>query len=147
MRTRRTKAVSGSDITVTGRQLPVPAESIRRAVSHVLDHEGREANVSVTFLGRNRMRDLNHRFKGHPHPTDVLAFSLPDPGGPLLGDVYVCQWVARREAEARGLPVREEILRLVVHGTLHVLGYDHPDGDRTDSEMWRRQEDYVRDLI
>ena len=54
---------------------------------------------------------------------------------------------ARKEAEARNIPVEQEIIRLVVHGTLHVLGYDHPDGDeRTTSDMWCRQETYVRAL-
>ena len=135
------------DIAVGGHQLPIPAESVQRAVRHVLEREDRRATVSVTFLGRDRMRRLNLQYKGQARPTDVLAFSLPDPDGALLGDIYVCRWVARREAEARQIPVDEEIIRLVVHGTLHILGYDHPDGDeRTASDMWRRQETYVRAL-
>jgi probable rRNA maturation factor len=135
------------EIAVGGRQLPISAESVQRAVRHVLECEGRLATLSVTFLGRDRMRRLNQQYKGQPRPTDVLAFSLPDPAGNLVGDIYVCHWVASREAEAREIPVDEEIVRLVVHGTLHVLGYDHPDGDeRTASDMWRRQEIYVRAL-
>jgi probable rRNA maturation factor len=55
--------------------------------------------------------------------------------------------VAEREARRRGIPVREELIRLVVHGTLHVLGHDHPEGEgRTVSPMWRRQERYVSAL-
>jgi len=92
------------------------------------------------------MADLHHRYKHRNRATDVLAFTLPDPSGGVLGDVYVCPWVARREAEARGIPVEAEIVRLVVHGTLHVLGYDHPEDRRTDSAMWQRQERYVEDL-
>jgi len=136
----------GSDIAVNGRQLPLPAKTVRHVVRRVLDLEGRQAAVSVTFLGRDSMRDLNHRFKGHARPTDVLAFALPDPDGRVVGDVYVCPWVARKEAKARGIPSREEVVRLVVHGTLHVLGYEHPEDDRSDSDMWRRQERYVREL-
>jgi probable rRNA maturation factor len=61
-----------------------------------------------------------------------------------VGDVYVGSWVAAREANARGLPLREELIRLVIHGTLHVLGRTHPEGAaRTRSSMWRRQERYV----
>jgi probable rRNA maturation factor len=61
-----------------------------------------------------------------------------------VGDVYVCAWVAEREARSRGIPVREELIRLVVHGTLHVLGLDHPEDERRSrSPMWRRQERYV----
>jgi probable rRNA maturation factor len=136
-----------SEIAVGGRQLPIPAESVQRAVRHVLESEDRQATLSVTFLGRDRMRSLNQQYKGQASPTDVLAFSLPEPSGTLMGDIYVCPWVASREAKAREIPVDQEIIRLVVHGTLHVLGYDHPDGDeRTASDMWRRQDTYVRAL-
>jgi len=65
----------------------------------------------------------------------------------VIGDVYICPWVARREARARGIPPKEELIRLVVHGTLHAVGREHPDGpDRTRSAMWRRQERYVEAL-
>jgi probable rRNA maturation factor len=64
-----------------------------------------------------------------------------------VGDVYVCPWVAAREAKARRVPLRQELVRLVVHGTLHVLGWDHPEDDtRVRSPMWRRQERYVERL-
>ncbi len=101
--------------------------------------------MSVTFLGRDRMRDLNQRYKGRNAATDVLAFALPDPSG-VVGDVYLCPWVARREAQARGVALEEEVIRLLVHGTLHVLGYDHPEEQRTESAMWKRQERYVGNL-
>ena len=82
-----------------------------------------------TFVGRDRMRDLNARWKGSRRATDVLAFSLPGPGGGLTGDVYICPWAAAREARRRSIALREELLRLVVHGMLHVLGWEHPDDD------------------
>jgi probable rRNA maturation factor len=60
---------------------------------------------------------------------------------PRSGDVYLCPEVARENARRHGVPVREEVARLVVHGTLHVLGHEHPEDDtRTRSAMWRRQE-------
>ncbi len=101
--------------------------------------------LSVSFVGRERMRALNARWKKRDEPTDVLAFVLTDPRGGHAGDIYICPWVASREAQARGIPFRQELLRLVVHGVLHVLGYDHPAGAaRTASAMWRRQERYLR---
>lgn len=113
----------------------------------VLRGEKRSATISVTFLGPARMRRLNQEWKGHDLPTDVLSFALPGPDGELLGDVYVCPAVARSGAQALGISPREELIRLVVHGTLHVLGYDHPEGPhRTRSAMWRRQERYVKAL-
>jgi rRNA maturation RNase YbeY len=76
--------------------------------------------------------------------ADVLAFILTGPEGLAVGDIYICVWVARREARRLQLSVREELTRYVIHGVLHVLGYDHPDDEsRLGSPMWRRQERYV----
>ncbi len=134
-------------MAVSGRRQPLPAALVRRAVATVLRGERRQAMISVTFLGRDAMRRLNAEHKGHDRPTDVLSFALSDPAGGTLGDVYVCPWVAEREARSRGIPLRQELIRLVVHGTLHALGREHPEDDRrTSSPMWRRQERYVEAL-
>lgn len=95
------------------------------------------------------MRRLNRRATGRRGLTDVIAFALPQPDGTLVGDVYICPLAARSNNGQRGTwNVNEELIRLAVHGTLHVLGYDHPDGaGRTRSSMWRRQERYVRRLL
>jgi probable rRNA maturation factor len=136
-----------SEIVVNGRRLPLSRALVKRVVETVLHAERRQALISVTFLGREAMRGLNAKHKGKDLPTDVLAFPLTGPAGQVIGDVYVCPWVARREAKARGIPLREELVRLVVHGTLHALGRDHPEGPgRTRSAMWRRQERYVEAL-
>ena len=123
------------------------------------------ARVEVTLLDGAAMRRLNRRATGRRGLTDVLAFALPQPDGKLLGDVYICPQAARRWLNSvadKASPVAgragnwqpaaphldEELVRLAVHGTLHVLGYDHPDGvGRMRSAMWRRQERYVRRLL
>lgn len=134
-------------MVVSGRRLPLAARRVRRVVEAVLRGERREASISVTFLGREAMRRLNARHKGHDRPTDVIAFALAEPGGRAVGDVYICAHVAQREARARDIPLDEELVRLVVHGTLHALGQEHPEGvGRTRSAMWRRQERYVEAL-
>ena len=125
----------------------MPRALIRRVVETVLKQERREGLVSVTFLGRDSMRRLNATHKGHDQATDVLTFALDGPPKQVVGDIYICPWVARREARANRVPLRQELIRLVVHGTLHALGRDHPEGpDRTRSAMWRRQERYVEAL-
>lgn len=137
---------SPAEIAVAGRS-PLGAARTAEAVGAVLRGERRQATVSVTFVGRDRMRSLHRRYKGNSRATDVLAFGLPLPDGRLAGDVYVCVWQARRQARALGVSAHEEMLRLVVHGTLHVLGWDHPDDETRDRcVMWRRQERYVRSL-
>lgn len=111
----------------------------------------RGARVELSLLGPVAMRRLNRRATGRRGLTDVLAFTLLQPGGAILGDVYICPVAARRFV-ARGnggiSTVHEELVRLAVHGTLHVIGYDHPEGPgRTTSMMWRQQERYVRRLL
>jgi probable rRNA maturation factor len=136
-----------SEVVVSGRRLPVSRALVRRVVQTVLRSERRDALISVTFLGRDSMRRLNAEHKGHDRPTDVLTFGLTDPSGRTIGDVYICPWVARQEAREREIPFRQELVRLIVHGTLHALGRDHPEGpERIRSAMWRRQERYVEAL-
>lgn len=131
-------------VLVGGRVRPLPDRVVDQAVREVMRRERRQAAISVTFLGRDAMRRLHATHKGVDRPTDVLAFTLAAPDGTLLGDVYICAWVAAREARRHRVPLRQELIRLVVHGTLHVLGWDHPEGEgRTTSPMWRRQERYV----
>ena len=124
-----------------------PRPRLERAVGQVLAWEGARARVELTLLDADAMRRLNRRAMGRRGLTDVLAFALPQPDGALLGDVYICPAAAARWVKNGG-GVEEELIRLAVHGTLHVLGYDHPDGPgRTRSAMWGRQERYVRRLL
>ena len=132
---------------VGGRARGLSGSEVRRIADAVLLGERREAELSVSFVGRATMRALNREHKGKDRPTDVLAFSLSQPGNRLVGDIYICPTVAREQADRLGLSPRQELARLVVHGVLHVLGHDHPDGpDREQSPMWRRQERYLRRL-
>lgn len=140
--------MSGDLDVVVGGVDPLPAVAVARAVGTVLAGEGRDAAISVTFLGPARMQQLNREHLGHDYPTDVISFALPQPDGGLTGDIYVCRHVAARQARAAGEPVRRELLRLVVHGTLHVLGREHPeDSTRVESTMWQLQERYLQGLM
>jgi probable rRNA maturation factor len=106
----------------------------------------REALLSVTFVTDRRIATLNREYLGHRGATDVISFGFTRPraGDPVVADVYIAPAVARRNAAAAGVGQREELTRLVVHGVLHALGFDHADGEeRTDSRMWRRQEQLV----
>jgi rRNA maturation RNase YbeY len=99
--------------------------------------------LSITFLDARAMARLNQRHLRHRGPTDVISFAFDGAAvrTAVVGDVYICPDVAKENAARAGVGVREEIARLIVHGTLHVLGYDHPDGEaRMRSPMWRRQE-------
>jgi probable rRNA maturation factor len=105
------------------------------------------ALVSVAFCTRREIAAVNRRHLDRAGPTDVIAFGFARLGDhdPVIGDIYIAPEVARDNAADAGVGVREEVVRLVVHGTLHVLGYDHPEGDRRlTSAMWDRQEQLVR---
>lgn len=136
------------DVSTDGVRLPLSRARIVELARRVLRAEGvHHAMLSVAFVAARRMARLNREFLGHRGPTDVISFGFgaAHDGAPVVGDVYVCPDVARENARAHGCGVREELARLVVHGTLHVLGYDHPEGEeRTSSEMWRRQERLLR---
>ncbi len=89
------------------------------------------------------MAKLNKDFLSHDGPTDVISFGLARSakGLPVIGDIYICPSVAERNAKSLRITVKQELTRLIIHGTLHILGYDHPEGDeRTTSTMWKRQE-------
>lgn len=128
---------------------PVPGELVLRAVREVLEAEGHgDGELSVTFVDDRTMAELSRRYLGRPGVTDVIAFALHDPGAPVLGDVYIGYHQALRQAGELGVDPEEELIRLAIHGVLHVLGYEHPEGpDRDASEMMRRQEALVQRVL
>lgn len=132
-----------------GVRSPVEPARLEAAVRHVLAAEGvAEAEISVALLGDGEITALNLQYLRHDRPTDVISFHLHEPGEPPLGDVYLGVDQALRQAAGFGATPEEELLRLAVHGTLHVLGWDHPEGeDRAASPMFARQEALLRDFL
>lgn len=135
------------------------AELLRLAeevVALCLEREGRaggEWEVSVVFASDGFLARLNKEYRGLDGPTDVLSFALSEGEEPgsfeaegmphLLGDVVISLDAAARQAETAGKPVREEIGLLLIHGTLHLLGYDH-DTALKEAVMWKRQDEILR---
>jgi probable rRNA maturation factor len=120
------------------------------AVGTLKAERAKDAMLSITFVGRATMSQLNYRYLGHHGPTDVISFGLGRVGkrGAVVGDVYICPEIARDNARRQGISAGEELLRLVVHGTLHVLGHDHPTGaGRATSPMWQRQEKILARVV
>jgi probable rRNA maturation factor len=124
-----------------------PTELMEAAVRRALtESPATDAEISVTLLDDAQMEALNARYLGVDAPTDVLAFSLGE--GQVVGDVYVGFERARSQAAEHHVPLREELIRLAIHGTLHVLGHDHPEGpERARSQMFTLQERLVRDVL
>jgi len=136
------------DVATDGIRAPLGRERVAEIARAALRSERvKNALVSITFLDRRAIAGLNTEHLGHAGATDVISFGFAraTERDPVIGDIYICPEIGRANAKARHVAVREEIARLVVHGVLHVLGHDHPDGkDRERSDMWRRQERIVR---
>ena len=136
------------DIQVNlGHYQSVQCSLLKQAIHQTLIEEGRTGEFSITLLGDQEMEKLNTRYLGRNVTTDVLAFSMGT-DELALGDVYVCVDQASRQAKEHEIPLDEELVRLVVHGVLHVLGHDHPeDSDRFTSPMFKLQERLVRQVF
>ena len=144
--------MDGIDVEVSvgeGVEPPVDPSRVEAAVRHVLRAEGVPvAEISVALVSDAEITALNEDYLQHQGPTDVISFALHDEGQPPLGDVYVGVDQALRQAAEFGATPADEVIRLAVHGTLHVLGWDHPEGaGRTESEMFARQEELLKRFL
>ncbi len=128
---------------------PLPEDLVTRGVMAVLSGEGvEEAELSVTFVSDGEIQALNSQYFGRDRTTDVISFSLYDPGDPVLGDVYIGCEQAQRQAREASVSLDEELVRLAIHGTLHVPGYQHPEGkERLGSPMFARQEEILGEVL
>lgn len=145
---RRTATVERGIVVDPGRRrLSLATSSVRELADFVLQRERvKSAMLSIAFVSNRTMADLNRRHLGHRGGTDVITFALgrATPSSPLVGDIYVAPDVVSEQARRFRVPVREELARVVVHGVLHAVGHEHPDGDRReDSPMWKRQERWL----
>jgi probable rRNA maturation factor len=114
-----------------------------------------EADLGVLFVDEATMTDLQVTWMDEEGPTDVLSFPMDElrpgtdeertPAG-LLGDVVVCPSVAARQASEVGHPVDNEMLLLVIHGILHLLGYDHAEPTE-EAEMFALQQGILSDFL
>lgn len=121
---------------------------LRRAALAAFASQGDlNGEVSYTFLSASEIRILNRQYLERDRSTDVIAFELGE-GSTLMGDVYISPEVAAANAAEHGELEQNEILRLVVHGSLHVAGLDHPEGaERETAPMFTLQEELLRSIV
>jgi len=114
-------------VAVDAPELPDEA-AIRRWVEAALAGRREEAQLTVRITDEAEIRELNRSYRGKDYATNVLSFPFEAPPGvelPLLGDIIVCAAVVAREALEQGKPPEAHWAHMVIHGTLHLLGYDH----------------------
>ena len=99
----------------------------------------KEGEISVALVDEEEMKKLNNRYRGKNYPTDVLSFLYEE--NPWEGEVIICYPVARKQAREQRCSWREEFKRLLVHGLVHLAGYDHRD--TRDAQKMRKVEQRV----
>ena len=130
-------------------------EIMTKAAEYCLEMEEideERSEISVTFVDKEEIHELNNQYRGVDSPTDVLSFpqfddfdDLPEEGDICLGDVVICTDKAKEQAEEFGHTFEREIIYLFVHSILHLLGYDHMDED--EKALMRRQEEIVMEHL
>lgn len=123
--------------------------AVQTAVQAALQQQNAPENATLSILITDdaQLRTLNHSYRGIDKPTDVLSFPAPElppevSEDPYLGDIAISLPTAQKQAQADGHSLQEELQLLSVHGTLHLLGYDHEEADEQD-EMWGVQNEIL----
>lgn len=123
-------------------------------VTKTLEHlelTSKQVELGIQIITSERSRELNMKHLGKDKPTDVLSFPLDDitlakydilP----LGDIFICPDVVLAQAQENGIPIKEEMARLVIHGILHLLGYDHEKSAEDEKKMIDLQEEILNQL-
>ena len=124
---------------------------LEKAAEYTLDHQKVDLNTDLAIVigDDDQIQSLNRDYRGVDQPTDVLSFPLgskdPHSGHVNLGDIIISLPRAAAQADAEGHSLEDELVLLVVHGLLHLLGYDHEEDDGRE-EMWRVQDDILDGL-
>ncbi len=114
----------------------------KRLAEKILTELGcRDKELSLLFVDDKGIEELNRRYLKREGPTDVLAFPL---GDPLLGDLVISVERAYLQARERGHPLEEELALLLIHGTLHLLGYDHTRSRKEAGRMARKERELLK---
>jgi probable rRNA maturation factor len=144
------------DITAEeGMGAPISEDEIRADLDRVLAEEGvrRDCLVSISIVGDERIRELNAEWRGRDVATDVISLECERPDDPdlapdepcELGDIVLAPDFIARQATRFGTTVADEFRLLLVHGTLHLLGYDHLEDD--EAEVMEAREDALLALL
>ena len=125
-------------------------KDIMQTVFKVLGKKSADLEVSVSLVGEDRIRSLNRKFRKKDKVTDVLSFPLGEDA--LTGytsvrtlvDLFICMPYARAVARREGMPIKRKLQWLIVHGVLHLLGYDHEDSAKEAAVMERLEQKILR---
>jgi len=132
-------------------ELPFPEHFLERSANAALEHQAQslDSELSIILTNDARLHELNLNYLGVDAPTDVLSFPAsemdPETGARYIGDILISIPRAQAQAAAAGHPLEAEVQLLVVHGVLHLLGYDHADTEEK-ARMWKAQAEILGGL-
>ncbi|HZZ99310.1 MAG TPA: rRNA maturation RNase YbeY [Candidatus Paceibacterota bacterium] len=118
-----------------------------------LDSADKQVELGIQLVGPERSQELNRQYRHKDKPTDVLSFPLNEQpadnalnqyGILPLGDIVICLEVAEKQATESAIPLKEELARLVVHGLLHLFGYDHERSEADEETMSGLEEEILK---
>ncbi|MBK0003849.1 rRNA maturation RNase YbeY [Erwinia sp. S43] len=112
-----------------------PEADFRRWLEAVLPQFQPESEVTIRVVDEAESHELNHTYRGKDKPTNVLSFPFEAPPGielPLLGDLIICRQVVEQEALEQEKALEAHWAHMVIHGSLHLLGYDHIEDDEAE---------------
>ncbi|MDP7530607.1 MAG: rRNA maturation RNase YbeY [Candidatus Scalindua sp.] len=119
----------------------IKSSNIKRAVKEVLRKEGRDARLSIVLVDNSRIKELNKQYFNSDEVTDVISFPLSNNKNSLSGEVIVSVETAVDTAGKRNISVEGEIVLYILHGILHLLGYD--DGNEGDARVMHEEESKI----
>ena len=132
---------------------PVDGSLVKKVAQTVLEGENKkETDLSIAFVGQGRMRELNKKYLGKNRTTDVLSFSEKDAKGKSasisggLGEVIISSRDVKKNAKRYGISYERELVKIIIHGILHLLGYEHERFEKEAEKMLNRQEYYLGQL-
>ena len=128
-------------------------DSLERIVKNVLEEEGikEEVDLSIAFVGDGRMRRANKKYKGKNRTTDVLSFPAEEKYFKIekrdIGEVVICLSEVKKNSKRYNSEFEKEVARVLIHGVLHLLGYDHEKTEKKAEEMENKQNYYLSKFL
>lgn len=130
-------------------QTGLAADILERAALAVLEHQSADGDLTIVLTDDAQLHELNRNYLGIDAPTDVLSFPAsetdPETARRYLGDILISVSHAEEQARAAGHALEAEVQLLAVHGTLHLLGYDHAEAEEK-ARMWKAQAEILERL-
>jgi probable rRNA maturation factor len=128
---------------------------VQRVIKEVLVSEGVNDKIviEVAFVGSERIKKLNKKYRHKNKATDVLSFEernhfvIPESKGKYLGEIVVCPAVVKSNAERNNTLFLRELAHVIIHGTLHLMGYEHENSEEKTIELHHREEKIMNGLV